>query len=283
VPLALRPLTTADFAAVDALLSAAYARSSSMLGDLARYHRHQPDGWYLATLDGVPVGMGGAIVYGPVGRIGLMAVHPDFQRRGIGQAVMGQLLDWIALRGGTIVRLDATPAGVPLYRRLGFVTEDYAQAMVQARYIAPTSRETGMVEPLLRRDLPEVVAFDAERFGASRAAILAGYCDEFANGAFVARNSTGTVAGYLIVQTQRLGPWLADTMEVAESLLRRALYRSPPEPLSALVPECNGEARALLERYGFTPGRRWHAMRRGEASAFPQRERLYGYANFYFG
>jgi hypothetical protein len=111
---------------------------------------------------------------------------------------------------------------------------------------------------------------------------LARYYDEFAHRAFVARSPQGSIAGYLIAQAQRLGPWLAETPEAAASLLHQAL------PLIAgnaqvLVPACNQEARILLEHAGFTPGKRWRAMRRGGAPDLQRRQWLYGYANFYVG
>jgi hypothetical protein len=90
------------------------------------------------------------------------------------------------------------------------------------------------------------------------------------------------VAGYLIAQSQRLGPWLADTPEAAESLLCQALSLFSADA-SVLVPEQNLAARALLERYGFTSGHRWQSMRRGGIPDPQRRQWLYGYANFYFG
>jgi hypothetical protein len=48
--LVLRPLTPRDFASVDALLTAAYTPSTSMLDDLVRYHRLQPDGWMFLSM-----------------------------------------------------------------------------------------------------------------------------------------------------------------------------------------------------------------------------------------
>jgi GNAT superfamily N-acetyltransferase len=282
MPVSLHPLTTADFAAVDPLLTAAYARSSSMLDDLARYVQSQPDGWFLARLDGTPAGMGGAIAYGAMARIGLMAVHPDFQRRGIGRAIMEHLLEWVAVRGATTVLLDATPAGVPLYTRLGFVTDDYARAYLCSHPATLARPQADAVKPLQPADLPEVVAFDAERFGASRAAILAQYAEECAGRAFVARDRRGRVAGYLIAQSHRLGPWLADTAQAADSLLSQALPLCSAD-VQTLVPECNRAAATVLERVGFSPGRRWHSMRLGGVSDLQRRRWLYGYANFYFG
>jgi GNAT superfamily N-acetyltransferase len=282
MPVSLHPLTAADYVAVDPLLTAAYVRSSSMLDDLARYRQLQPDGWYLARLDGIPAGMGGAIAYGATARIGLMAVHPDVQRRGIGRAIMEHLLEWATGRGATTVLLDASPAGVPLYARLGFVTDDHARAYRSSHPAALAGLQADAVEPLHLADLPEVAAFDAERFGASRVAILSQYAEECAGRAFVARDRQERVTGYLIAQSNRLGPWLADTAQAAASLLHHALPLCSAD-VQVLVPECNWAATTLLERVGFVAGRRWHSMRLGGVPDLQRRRWLYGYANYYFG
>ena len=127
----LRPLTPRDFPSVDPLLTAAYISSTSMLDDLVRYHRLQPEGWILALRDEKPVGMGGALLYGTRARIGLMAVLPEMQHQGIGAAIMQYLLEWSANRGATTVLLDATPAGAPLYEKVGFIADDTACAYIQ--------------------------------------------------------------------------------------------------------------------------------------------------------
>ena len=52
-----------------------------------------------------------------------MIVHPDARRQGIGAALMTRALDHLDAAGVSCVKLDATPAGLPLYRRLGFEEE----------------------------------------------------------------------------------------------------------------------------------------------------------------
>lgn len=58
------------------------------------------------------------------GHIGYIAVHPDYQRRGLGEAMMRWALAWFrqeGLRRATLgVNLDNAPA-IALYRKLGFV------------------------------------------------------------------------------------------------------------------------------------------------------------------
>jgi hypothetical protein len=127
-----------------------------------------------------------------------------------------------------------------------------------------------------------VIAYDAERFGARRLAVLTPYVEECAGRAFVARDRAGRVSGYLIAQAKTLGPWFANTPEIAASLLRQALPLCSTD-MQALVPEHNQAALALMERAGFTPTRRLSAMRLGGAPELERRQWLYGYANFYFG
>ncbi len=279
----LRPLTPRDFPSVDPLLTAAYTTSISMLDDLMRYHRLQPDGWILALLDDRPVGMGGALLYGTRARIGLMAVLPEMQHQGIGAAVMQHLLEWIAHRGATTVLLDATPAGVPLYAKFGFIPDDTASAYVQkqASTLVDTSgRATTCLEP---EELLEVIRYDEGKLGVRRTGVLTSYYEDFPDRIFIVRDSQKVITGYIVAQPHRLGPWLADTPEVAESLLLHALHLSFARPPQALVPEYNQAARQLLERAGFLPTRHWQSMHLGGIPDLRSRQWLYGYANFYCG
>ncbi len=54
-----------------------------------------------------------------------VAVHPDHQRRGLGNEVLGRLRRQVMEMAGAdcFVGLFATPAGQPLYAREGFVTD----------------------------------------------------------------------------------------------------------------------------------------------------------------
>jgi GNAT superfamily N-acetyltransferase len=51
--------------------------------------------------------------------LGLLCVHPDFQRRGVGKELVRWGLRQAADLGLT-VHLEASPEGIPLYRSLGF-------------------------------------------------------------------------------------------------------------------------------------------------------------------
>ena len=81
-----------------------------------------PDGCFAAELDSKLVGTAIAINYkGKFSWIGMVAVIPEMQQRGIGKLLMQTCLDF--LKSSETVKLDASPAGKPMYGRLGFKPE----------------------------------------------------------------------------------------------------------------------------------------------------------------
>ncbi|HEY0757397.1 MAG TPA: GNAT family N-acetyltransferase [Ktedonobacteraceae bacterium] len=284
MPPVIRQLMPRDFPAVDPLLIAAYGSPTSMLDELARYYRLQPDGWITALRDERPVGMGGALLYGAHARIGLMAVSPELQQQGIGATIMRHLLQWSVQHGATTILLDATPAGAPLYTKLGFALEDTVSAYIQKQSYTASDALTNDTRQLQAEELPEVIKYDAGRLGVERVRVLSAYYEEFAGRTFVAHDGQGKIAGYLIAQRERrLGPWVADTPDIARSLLQHALRLPFAWSPMVLVPDCNQAAQQLLKEAGFLPGRQWQSMHLGGTPNLQHRQWLYGYANFYCG
>src|SRR5215212_10105881 len=102
--IAIHTLTAADLDQADAIQQAAYG-GASRRDRLKLYLSLQPDGWLLATLDGAPAGIAGGMNYGTVGHIGLVAVDPSKQRRGVALALMEQLLGWFAQQSCPLIQL----------------------------------------------------------------------------------------------------------------------------------------------------------------------------------
>src|SRR3981081_3729230 len=73
----------------------------------------QPDGCFLAELDGAPVGTVTTCRFGPVVWGAMMLVEERFRGRGIGRSLMVHALNDLDARGVRSVRLDATPLGRP--------------------------------------------------------------------------------------------------------------------------------------------------------------------------
>jgi len=292
--LSIRRLTEADLDAANDILAAAYDSPASRATTLRRYLQIQPDGWLLALLDGQPVGVGGAVNYGPFASIGSVGVRPEAQRRGVALALMERLLSWLQAAGCGVAVLVATEAGAPLYTRLGFVEagatlvcrrEGSGQEIATAS--SPHDQSDSpppCVSALNMADLPALARFDAPIFGAARPAVLTAYAAADPARAFVVRDDAGELAGYLIAQGQTLGPWGARTPQDAEALLTRALQLPFEGGLTrVIVPPGNTEAMRLLRRHGFGEPFALRHMRRGGTAAPGRPAMLYGQASFAIG
>src|ERR1700753_4364541 len=55
--------------------------------------------------------------------IGMVLVDPDYRNQGIGTTLLKRAIEYLDGAGVATMKLDATPAGKPLYERLGYVTE----------------------------------------------------------------------------------------------------------------------------------------------------------------
>jgi GNAT superfamily N-acetyltransferase len=274
-------LTAADLDRADAIQQAAYG-GGSRKDRLQLYLSLQPDGWLLATLDGEPAGIAGGTNYGTVGHIGLVAVDPSKQRRGVALALMEYLLGWFAEQRCPVIQLDASDAGAPLYRKLGFVEDEKTLGFTQDD-CALRPAQSERVGHLRGADIPALAAFDAPIFGGDRAAVFAAALAEAPERAFVARDAAGQISGYLFAQPQVLGPWAARTPADAEALLAVALTLPFDGAIRTLTPGSNADAAKLLMRYGFSPRRMLRRMRRGGAAAAGRRSLLYGQTSLAIG
>jgi hypothetical protein len=130
--------------------------------------------------------------------------------------------------------LDATPAGRPLYRALGFVeTWGYHRL---ARASAASMREDApkdapntngiTVRPIADADWAALCATDAAAFGADRSALLGRLRGRLPPAELVAERN-GRVAGFMLGRNGRsasqIGPLIADDDDVAHALLAHAL------------------------------------------------------------
>jgi predicted GNAT family N-acyltransferase len=97
-----------------------------------------------------------------------VAVHPECQRRGIGERLLVATLA-LPHRADAVVMLVATALGRPLYLRHGFV--DVA-AIVRCSGVPHSAGQTAAV-PLEARWRPDAIALDAQASGARRGAVLA--------------------------------------------------------------------------------------------------------------
>lgn len=279
-----RTLQDQDLEFVDGVLSAGFGRPSVRWPDVKQYIRWQPQNWLMAHVAGRPAGMVGALDYGAFAYVGMMAVIPEARRRGLGRALMTELLSRLDAAGCPVVRLDATDMGAPLYLRFGFADDDlvhvYARETQSA--LGASRRPPAHVRALKAGDLEALAALDAPIFGADRRPVLQWLLNESPARSLGVWDAAGALSGYLLAPAARIGPWAAVTLEDAELLLAAALTL-PDAPTSVIIPGLNAAGAALLVRHGFTLQRTLRHMRRGGAGVPGNRTKYYGQTSFAIG
>jgi GNAT superfamily N-acetyltransferase len=258
-----------DVGAADLMLRAAFASTVSTRPRLERYLAIEPEGWFCAEADGALVGTVGAFRYGRFGHIGLMAVLPGLQRGGYGRRLLEHALAWLGTHGIQTAILDATPEGEPMYERFGFADAGRAVELV--------GQGAGATEvDVAPGSLDEVVALDADLFGAERRAMWTRLFAERPDGTLVTRDGGGAIAGYAHLQPELLGPFGARDASAARTLLAAA----PARPLRAQVPGDNAEGVEILRALGFRDLRAPRHLVRGDATVAPTWRRIWGKGSF---
>jgi ribosomal protein S18 acetylase RimI-like enzyme len=280
--ISIRILSEDDLEAADGILSSAFQRAESWQPELRLFQLLQPDGIFLACRDGIPAGMVASIIYSNYAYVGLMGIHRNFQRQGLGNAMMEHLLAWLEEQKIPLVKLDASPAGQPLYEKLGFVPLDEVYVFQRRGGLRDRPHPPG-IHLITARYLDLVAVSDTQAFGADRRQLLRALLEMYPLRALETINDQGQVSGYLVAQTKRIGPWVMNESSDAERLLLAALSLPFRETVSVITPANNAEAVLLLQQYGFQIVRANRHMAYGRGVLNGQREKIYGQTSLSFG
>jgi GNAT superfamily N-acetyltransferase len=285
--LSCQTLTEHELPIVDSILRAAYRRDQSYTERLRQHLVLEPEGWKVVQADGAIIGCGGSTVMGTAAYIGLVGIEPSFQRRGVASFLMDHLLDWSHTRGCTTILLDASTAGEPLYRRLGFVVEDSVGVWTASPSRLPEMpvRYTGILQAASISDLAAMIDADTHWTNMPRQRIIQALaCDQPLDHVLVARKPAGDLEGYLVVQPKVIGPWLATSAAAAGALLYQGLpLVSDPTGVTIFAPSSNLAATDILLRYGFARLRSLAHMRLGIPLDADRRQRIYGQMSLALG
>jgi len=215
-----RPFTPDDIAAAHAL-------------SLEVKWPHRADDWRLVA------GAGGGFValsgdrivgtalcwkYGEHGAsLGMVIVSPDQQGRGIGRELMERLLEML---GGRTTVLHATPAGQPLYEKLGFhaigTISQHQAADFRVPQIALKPGE--QLRSLQSADTPRLIDLASRAGGLDRSALLPALLD-VAQGVVLERD--GSVLGFALLRPfgrgHAIGPVVVEHADDESARLAQAL------------------------------------------------------------
>lgn len=225
----------------------------------------------VAEKDNKVAGTATALVHsGKIAWIGMVIVDKSLRGLGAGKLLMTQIIG--KLKHIESVKLDATPAGHPLYENLGFIDE--------YRIFRMTNQSPGPFEHSYDEDFPvridgikteknsgkiveEILDYDEKIFGAGRRYLLRKLIEDFPGKALIAR-SGGSPKGYVLgrdgTRFDYIGPLCADPFETARSLISESLKSLMGKPVALDVPEGQEEFIKWLESAGFIKQRHFIRM-----------------------
>ncbi len=221
--------------------------------DWLRIVNYEPQGCFVGMINRTPVSTITTTTYGTeLAWIGMMLVHPDYRRQGIASALMKHAIAWLDERQIQCIKLDATPAGAPVYEQLGFQNEWNFH-----RY----SREGEPSETFVEATSStfEIHSIDEAAFGVNRSNWLQrlaadSHAETYDSDFGMLRS--GRLATYL-------GPVIAEKSSTAEALIGQLLAKTNG-PVFWDVPGPNATAVELAEQFGFQQVRPLTRMWRGK-------------------
>lgn len=175
---------------------------------------------FVAEEDGVLAGTALCWKYGAEhAALGMIIVAPDLQGRGIGRALMDLVLEELGPRS---IQLTATPAGQPLYEKLGFVSRgSVVNHQGTLRPVPPAPLAAGdRIRPAVPGDLPALASLAAGALGVPRDEVLAHLLEV---GAGVLLEKEGQPLGFSMIRPfglgHMIGPVVAPDAARAQALI----------------------------------------------------------------
>ncbi|SAL23425.1 N-acetyltransferase GCN5 [Caballeronia peredens] len=243
---AVRRMTQSDVAT--ALEWAASEGWNPGLDDARAFFAADPQGFFVGTWDGVPIGCISAVAYGDAfGFIGLYIVRPEWRGKGFGMRLWNAGMAYLGARN---IGLDGVLAQQPNYRKSGFVL-----AYRNVRYEGVASANDVSADGMTIADASNVsfertLGYDTHLFACPRAAFLRTWLSlPRENGRACVALDGDVVRGLAAIRRcgtgHKIGPLFADDLPTARALYRALVSGVPGERVFLDVPESNPAAVAL--------------------------------------
>lgn len=175
---------------------------------------------FVAQENGTVIGTGLCWKFGNAhSSLGSIIVSPERQGKGVGRELMNLVLEELGERS---ILLSATPAGQPLYEKLGFVpTGTIVQHQGTMQPTAPIALAAGeRIRPVAAGDLQALAALATRALGMPRDEVMAKLLN-VAEGVLIERN--GEAVGFSTIRRfgrgHVIGPVVAPDTERAKALI----------------------------------------------------------------
>ena len=252
------------------------------LHDADCYYTADPNGFLIGLLDDEPIATISAVKYSAAfGFIGFYIVKPEYRGKGYGLCIWNAALQYLA---GCNIGLDGVVDQQKNYKKSGFKLA-YRNIRYQGIGGSPDPKNANIVE-LTTLPLHAINKYDRPFFPEERPQFTQDWINQ-PNCQALAIMHNKKMAGYGVMRPCRngykIGPLLADTAELAETLFLALKSKATSgAPIFLDTPETNQAAVALAERHEMTVSFETARMYTGDFPKIPV-NRLFGVTSFEIG
>ena len=194
--------------------------------------------------------------------IGMVLVDKSLRGQGAGKMLLEEIIN--SSKHIQSVKLDATPAGEPLYLKLGFIPEYSILRMTRSPQKQSAPKLSGQaVFSVQSTELPEISELDRNIFGADRSYLLNTLINTYPDRAFCLKEGSridGFALGRAGSGFNYIGPVSARSIESAKQLISASLESLDDKAIAIDILEDKKELTEWLGTEGFIRQRQFSRM-----------------------
>ena len=199
--------------------------------------RSNPNYCLVAILDNVVVGTVTAFNYqNKIAWIGMMLVAKEYRGNGISKLLLATIIE--KLNNCDSIKLDATSAGLPLYKKLGFIEEYEIKRLIFRKALdiecVLNNFDSINLSRIIENNLKQIGDFDETIFGSNRLKLFEFLFWNESRAGFQVKQGDdliGFVFGRNGSNYFQVGPLMAHSTQVAKNLLTAVFSKLKKESL----------------------------------------------------
>jgi hypothetical protein len=182
----------------------------------------------------------------------MVLVDKQMRGKGIGRMLMTDIIN--RLDHIESIKLDATPAGLPLYRKLGFNEEYSLYRMTNTSFSITPECNLDNCEKINKTNISNILQSDRVIFGSDRSVLLSYLLENKPESSYtISRN--GKTEAYIFGRTgmkySYLGPACGVTADAVKEIVAQVLFANSGGPMALDIHEDKNDFIRWLEGYGF--------------------------------
>lgn len=198
--------------------------------------------------------------------IGMVLVNKEYRGKGISKVLLNALFE--GLRSCESIKLDATPAGQHVYKKVGFADEYVIDRMVNTSFNADLPELTrSLVRKIQKDDIPAIIEFDKHVFGADRTQLIHTLTSNNPSMSWVLEQNN-TISGFILGRKgnkyNQIGPLSAQSIADVKILMSQVLNSLNGQAIVIDVLEDKSETIEWLTSIGFEKQRDFTRMYKGD-------------------